>query len=109
MNAQQEFDRHLQGVGIKVKAAAIVCSRGYYSREDGKFNTSILKENYTNEDYGIFIDSLDYSYDNGYGGQELFGYIWFVDGTWSSRGEYDGAEWWEYHKCPKIKYDVEVN
>jgi hypothetical protein len=43
---------------------------------------------------------LDFEYDNGYGGQELFGYVVFKDNTWLERGEYDGSEWWEYQKCP---------
>ena len=45
---------------------------------------------------------LDFEYNNGFGGQNLFGHIWYTDGTWSERGEYDGAEWWEYKKCPDI-------
>jgi hypothetical protein len=57
---------------------------------------------HTQEEYDAFIESLDFEYDNGYGGQELFGNIWFKDGTWASRGEYDGSEWWEHHICPDI-------
>ena len=45
---------------------------------------------------------LDFEYDNGYGGQELFGNVWYADGTWSERGEYDGAEWWVHKVCPDI-------
>ncbi len=45
---------------------------------------------------------LDIDYDDGFGGQELFGNIWYTDGTWSERGEYDGAEWWVYKACPPI-------
>ena len=41
-------------------------------------------------------------YDSGFGIQELFGTIWYTDGTWSERGEYDGSEWWEHRKRPKI-------
>ena len=41
-------------------------------------------------------------YDNGFGGQRFFGTIWYADGTWSTRGEYDGSEWWEYNKCPPL-------
>ena len=39
---------------------------------------------------------LDFEYDSGYGIQQLDGYIWYADGTWSVRGEYDGSEWWEH-------------
>jgi hypothetical protein len=45
---------------------------------------------------------LDFNYDNGYGGQELYGTIWYVDGTWSERGEYDGSEWWDYREVPEV-------
>jgi hypothetical protein len=24
------------------------------------------------------------------------------ENTWLERGEYDGSEWWEHNKCPKI-------
>ena len=57
---------------------------------------------------GIFnIDKLDINYDDGYGTQEIFGFISFKDGTWMERGEYDGAEWWDYKKCPTVEdYNV---
>ena len=44
---------------------------------------------------------LDFEYDGGYGGQYLYGYIWYADGTWSERGEYDGSEWWVHKEKPK--------
>ena len=62
----------------------------------------VLPIKHTLEEYNAFIESLDFEYDNGYGGQELFGTIWYTDGTWSDRGEYDGSEWWEHHECPTI-------
>lgn len=51
---------------------------------------------------------LDFDYDNGYGCQLLHGYIWYTDGTWSSRREYDGSECWKHHiRPPKdIKIDL---
>lgn len=45
---------------------------------------------------------LDFNYDDGYGGQELFGHIWYEDGTWSERGEYDGSEWWDHKAVPSM-------
>ena len=53
------------------------------------------------------LPELDFNYDNGYGGQELYGYIWYTDGTWSERGEYDGSEWWEYKKTPQKDISIE--
>ena len=49
---------------------------------------------------------LNFDYDSGYGGQYLYGYIWYKDGTWSERGEYDGSEWWEHKERPAK--DVEI-
>lgn len=64
--------------------------------------SAVLKLNYTEEDFTKFLDKLNFFYDTGYGGQEVFGTIWLTDGTWFSRGEYDGSEWWQYNVCPEI-------
>ena len=53
------------------------------------------------------LPMLDFEYDDGYGGQYLYGYIWYTDGTWSERGEYDGTEWWEHKKRPAK--DVQID
>jgi hypothetical protein len=45
---------------------------------------------------------LDFDYDNGYGIQELIGTIWYADGTWSKRDEYDGSEWWSHRVMPAL-------
>jgi hypothetical protein len=51
---------------------------------------------------------LDFEYDAGYGGQELFGYIWYADGSWSDRGEYDGSEWWRHQTRPERDIEIDV-
>lgn len=56
----------------------------------------------TNDHAGAWLAKLDFEYDNGYGGQEIDGTIWFTDGTWATRGEYDGSEWWELRQCPEL-------
>jgi hypothetical protein len=51
-----------------------------------------------------FMQVSDFSYDNGYGSaripEELV--ILFRDNSWLERGEYDGAEWWQFKKPPAI-------
>jgi len=42
-------------------------------------------------------------YDSGYGTQYLHGLVVFYDNSWLERAEYDGSEWWEYHKVPQIE------
>lgn len=54
------------------------------------------------------ISLLDFDYCCGYGSQELFGYIWYKDGTWSERGEYDGSEWWEHKERPELDISIDT-
>jgi len=54
----------------------------------------------------VFCSVLNIEYDSGYGSQELDGYIWYADGTWSDRGEYDGSEWWQHQVCPARDVDL---
>lgn len=58
----------------------------------------ILPPNYTKEDLNKFINDIDFDYDDGFGGQEVFGKIMLVTDSWLERGEYDGSEWWEYKR-----------
>lgn len=97
INAKEEFIEDVKG--LKVRCAKIHFGR--YSDDEG-FKFAILKEGYSKEEYQEFLDKLDFEYDAGYGGQELFGIIWCEDGVWLDRGEYDGSEWWEEHKYPDI-------
>ena len=96
MNAKEEFMEHIND--RVVKCAGIWLDRSY-GKDVKPFN---LCQQYSNEQYIAFINSLDFKYDAGFGGQELYGTIWYEDGTWSERGEYDGSEWWEHHVCPEI-------
>lgn len=60
------------------------------------------------EDFGIgiarFKELADVEYSSGYGAQEVAKdlVILMKDGSWFTRGEYDGSEWWEHHTAPKL-------
>ena len=97
MNAKEEFLGHIRD--RKVLCADMAHQDCWHNGPSTDFE---LPVGYTQEQYDEFINSLDFEYDKGYGGQELFGTIWYTDGTWSDRGEYDGSEWWNYQKCPSI-------
>ncbi len=92
INAKIELLNELASIKTKVKCA----------RVDGK----ILKVNYSDVEWEEFLYGLDYIYDAGYGCQEIFGTVWLEDGTWLSRGEYDGSEWWIHNSCPEIPNDL---
>lgn len=75
-----------------VRWAYIVC-RG---------NKFYLKSIRTIEDEEEFLNNLKtVEYYEGYGMQELYGYVVFKDNTWLERHQYDGSEWWVHCECPQ--------
>ena len=103
-NAKQELEKLLEGKA-KVKCAEITKGSIWLGYK-GQFPKFTLKVNHTEKEYQEFLKSLDFEYDSGFGGQELDGIVWLVDGTWFTRGEYDGSEWWEYHIVPEIPSEL---
>ena len=83
MNAQKELIEHIGDREVK----RVHITVDHYQNKTTRTIAGTLAE---------VLPWLDFEYDDGYGDQELFGNIWYADGTWSDRGEYDGAEWWEY-------------
>lgn len=100
MNAKKEFLTHIPR--IKVKCATIIFGDNRWQEEEIPVNPIILPCAWNIDEYNEFLSKIDREYDNGYGGQELFGTIWYEDGTWSDRYEYDGSESWQYNIVPKI-------
>jgi hypothetical protein len=93
MNAKSEFLSH---VGNK----KVLCV--YINIPINNIIIAELGCAWDKEEWSKFLELIDVDYDNGYGSQNLFGTIWYEDGTWSDRGEYDGSEWWCHNTCPKI-------
>lgn len=102
MNAKDEFIEHIEN--RKVIAAIIKQGDSYHTMN----HTCFLTMNHTVGEYDRFLNCLNFNYDDGYGGQELFGTIWYDDGTWSTRGEYDGSEWWQHNALPKMPDELIV-
>lgn len=96
-NAKAEFLDHTEDV--EVEAACITNYDDFMSSTGKKF---VLNPGYSSVEFDEFCDKLDFEYDDGYGSQELYGTIWYIDGTWSTRSEYDGSEWWTRHTRPEI-------
>lgn len=94
INAKDELLEFLQKNNLKLSSANLTdddyCPENHY----------VLYPNYTQTELTAFLKSIDYFYDNGYGRQELYGTLWFSDGTWAERHEYDGSEYWEHRKRP---------
>ena len=98
MNTKEEFIEHI--AEKEVTCSVILYSSSIFSPE--KRMVLYLRTNHTKEEYDLFIASLDFTYYSGYGAQELFGTIWYTDGSYSERDECDGLEWWEHRTAPVI-------
>lgn len=86
-----------------VKDREIKCATISFLNDDYGYDLlSQLNVNYTKDQYNEFLKSLDIEFDSGFGTQNVKGIIWYKDGTWSSRYEYDGSECWGYNVCPEI-------
>jgi hypothetical protein len=102
MNAKEELLRILQDK--KVKCACIVQEEDFTT--DGTLTQIDLKLNYTEKDWVDFLTKLNFEYDSGFGGQNLYGIVWLDNGSWLERGEYDGSEWWEHKILPEIPKEL---
>lgn len=96
MNAKKEFQRETGDKQLVAAQVEIVCVVGQLDKE------MCLYPGYTAEELSEFLAALDFEYDNGYGMQHILGRIWYADGTWSTRHEYDGSEWWTHHVRPPL-------
>lgn len=104
-NARDEFIRHIEQ--RTVKCVTMGEEEGSYRLAEGeKATRAVLPVGYTPEQYEAFLNQINVNYDSGYGGQNLFGTIWYMDGSWSERGEYDGSEWWEHRELPAIPEEL---
>lgn len=107
MNAKLEF---LETVGDKKIYCALLnfTENKHQKRVFGQDDNDIvvLKSGWNNEEYQQFLKEIDRDYDDGFGKQFLHGHIWYEDGSWEERVQYDGGEWWVYNKRPNIPEDL---
>ena len=94
INAQQELLEHIGSREVELVRIAI----------DKNYPENTTRIEGTLDE---ILPLLNFCYDEGYGGQNLYGYIWYTDGTWSERGEYDGSEWWRHIKRPDKEIDID--
>jgi hypothetical protein len=104
-NAKQEF---LSSIGSRPVKCAVIeysgCSLWEMNDEEAPPSQAIiLKVGYNETAWEEFLEKLDFEYDAGYGGQELFGTVWFsASDAWLTRWEYDGSEGWQINSKPEI-------
>lgn len=72
INARKELEEVLKEMGKKLQAAAIESNLDYSHSSRKHY----LYANYTDAEYEEFMKSLDFEYDNGFGGVLLHGVLW---------------------------------
>lgn len=96
---------------LEVKCAVIgMQKRGWYCSDSDlisdhwRFEKIIrLPLNWSNDEWVNFLKNLNFNYaGDEYGDQEMYGYVWFKDGSWLERYEYDGREEWHFKSVPDI-------
>lgn len=111
MNARKEIEKFVD----KLECAKILYNESYINENFPEYKGSYYEKildlpiGYSDKQLEDFLNELDFEYDNGFGGQELFGILWLTDGTWVVRGEYDGSEWWEHITKPVIPNELRIN
>lgn len=95
-NAKNEFLSIISGYKL-------IASEIRYMDNIGISHDIKLNPLFSKNEYDVFLDSLNNDYDDGYGGQNLFGVIFCEDGAWMQRDEYDGSEWWSIYQYPDMR------
>lgn len=106
MNAKQEFTDLVRICQMDHNSGKVLCVLmtyfDHYSKDGKDF---ALKLGHTSEQMGAFLNQIDFEYEDNFGSQMLYGTIWFEDGTWVIREEYDGSEWWKHVTKPAIPFE----
>lgn len=96
INAKEELLETLQEIGKSIED--IEFAGVYY--DCSNYDIGESGAGCATEDTNFLLDFLNFSYDEGFGMQYIYGYILFSDGSWLERREYDGAEWWKFMTLP---------
>jgi hypothetical protein len=84
------------------KSQRILCASILYDFYYDTKKPIILKQDYAQNEFIIFLKELDFEYDNSYGTRQIYGIVLFNDGSWLERHKYDGREEWVFKSCPAI-------
>lgn len=96
INAKAEFLEATKD--YKVFCARLVYREGSY--RDYKYKVYDLKQDYTKQDLDVFLNNIDFEYDNSWGTVYLGGQILCTNGYFFLRHFYDGSEEWWLYRSP---------
>ena len=106
-NASTELQKLIQKVKRKYNADLLAVdirldtSKYGLQKNDERIKVKFMM---SKEDKSIeeLLSPIDRNYNSGFGTQYLFGVVWFTNGIWATRYEYDGGEWWDLHVYPSL-------
>ena len=98
MNTLEEINAELKYIGKTIEdiAYGYVFKEGSYNPEEEEYAKEVIFDSRVNTKF------YSIEYDDGFGGQQLFGIIVFKDNSWLEREEYDGAENWQHKNTPQL-------
>jgi hypothetical protein len=109
MNAKEELLGKIEQINKWLDGTKMICASitlDPFGHWDDEPKSYILRQGHTPFELEGFLNSLDLEYSSGYGSQELFGTVWFTNGIWMDRYEYDGSEHWDIHRYPAIPQEL---
>jgi len=104
-NAKEEIVKHIEGrkvIYVDIEIVSMEFDRDIDDLNDPEQSPLSWVPKTIQGKLEDVLPLLDFQYDNGFGYQEIYGTIWYADGTWSERESYDGNERWIHRVCPAL-------
>lgn len=101
-NALDDFKFSVGETGCSVRAAHIwrKCQCLVGNRKTTVHDPHIiLYSDWTEAEKEEFLEKLDFTYE-WHLSKEVFGFVWFTDGTWLERSEDDESNYWKHRRRP---------
>lgn len=95
---EEEFIEEIEKQTFQVLCAIIISGKNKY----------ILPIGYTKTDMASFLSKIR-NISKGYPGITDESYIWYLDGSWSERAEYDYLDFWAHRKFPPFPKEIIFN
>ena len=111
-NAKEELLEFLMGCKKRIEGKIIGITILY--TKPNHFNGNIVDTyhvfNYhQNDDLNEYLNLLDFEYEGRWDELTIAGTIWFSDGNYAHREDFDGQEWWHLHQAPMMVFFKQEN
>lgn len=102
MNLKQELLEKVKNYNLTILHISL------YKKEWDKEQFEGIAKCILDKEYDGDLSPLDFTYDNGFGWQEIYGTVYCKDANnrpaWLTRQAYDGSEWFQINYIPDYYY-----